>query len=47
MAGGRGKQILYSFATISVTIATIYYAYSINHHFFPTMVYLWQSKVSF
>ena len=42
---GGGREALYSFATAAVTGATLYYAYSINIHFFPTMVYLWQSKV--
>ncbi len=38
--------MLYSLATVAALSATLYHAYRVNVYFFPTMVYLWSSKVN-
>ena len=42
---GGGREVVYSVATLALTAGTFYYAFQLNTHFFPSMVYLWKSKV--
>ena len=37
---------VYAFASILATVSTIYYAYATKFQFFPTMVFLYSSKIA-